>query len=304
MEYVRPPHEQPFNSFSINLTNRCDTICKYCFRKASLKGESLPIGDLKRALAFFNDVNPGPKAVQLTGGEIFTYQGLFDVLNCGIGMNYQFRLQSNGLIVSELSDKELQFLFKPEIAIKISLDGITQEAHEFYRGKGTFERVMSSISRLAGKSRLGIRSVFHEGNINQLEEILKFCQEKQITSFGYNRLVRRGFAERIAEKQISEEEIVERVLTFLGKTRDFRLLNGTPIQAYIINNKFPNRDTRQFYLNWDGFIYSNQDCSAEDLIGTVFSSDLGLQFDVTKLKGRKIEPSRKVWDIIVRKLNE
>lgn len=67
------------------------------------------------------------------------------------------------------------------INVQISLDGTDRESHEFVRGKGTWDSVISAI-RLLNKYCVDIQTnlVYHRGNINKLEEYFDFAINNNI----------------------------------------------------------------------------------------------------------------------------
>lgn len=92
------------------------------------------------------------------------------------------RIQSwlihNGTLVDEAFARMAK---KNNINVQISLDGTDRESHEFVRGKGTWDSVISAI-RLLNKYCVDIQTnlVYHRGNINKLEEYFDFAINNNI----------------------------------------------------------------------------------------------------------------------------
>ncbi len=161
---VKPlPVERFFSSLTINLTNRCNTYCKYCFRDSRKFGQDkIRIDDVKRVLDFFKEKQSDVRELylQLTGGEIFLCSAIFEIIELALLFGYTLRLQTNGLLFNKMTEKQLRILSSEKIIIKVSLDGWDSRTHELYRAKGSFSKVVSGIKiiRKEVNSMLGVET--------------------------------------------------------------------------------------------------------------------------------------------------
>jgi len=125
------------NSLCINLTNKCNTFCKYCFQDAvSVADHRFFAKDIKRVFDYFKSRNRNSnkkKHLQLTGGEPTIHPEFFEIMQLGLEYGYVIRLQTNGLSFATMTEPELSRFNSPNILIKISLDGWDSQTHEYLR---------------------------------------------------------------------------------------------------------------------------------------------------------------------------
>ncbi|HUT86348.1 MAG TPA: radical SAM protein, partial [Elusimicrobiales bacterium] len=93
--------ENWLNSLCINLTNRCNTYCKYCFQESIPdKNDYIVLKDIKKVLDFFEKKGAGKignKYLQLTGGEVTLHKDFFEIMELGLSYGYYMRIQTNAI---------------------------------------------------------------------------------------------------------------------------------------------------------------------------------------------------------------
>ena len=116
----------PYNYLAINLTQNCNTICKYCFQSALREtADKLDFITIKRVIDFLSSrSDESKKILHLTGGEPSLHKNFLDIIEYGLENGYIIRIQSNGVDYSQLDFKRMKSLFSnPSVSIKITLDG-------------------------------------------------------------------------------------------------------------------------------------------------------------------------------------
>src|SRR5581483_6092140 len=133
----------PFERISIEVTNRCQKACPFCYN------HSLPEGDTRwtadELVAFVHDCAAhGTKAASFGGGEPLQFDGLFDVLTRLAGVLFR-SITSNGLLLhGELLARLVEA--KPD-KVHLSI--------HFPEHEGEVRRVVRQVHGLAD---LGVRS--------------------------------------------------------------------------------------------------------------------------------------------------
>lgn len=280
-----------FNYLVVNLTSRCNTICKYCFQAAdSFKnGEDyITFKVFKKIIDYCNpkaDINDR-KIVHFTGGEPLVNKDFFLMLEYAIEAGYVIRIQTNGILLNECKEEQLRLLAHPMVTMKISLDGTTPEQHEFLRQPGTFEKVVSAIKIATRYNKMvGLKTCIHSKNINHFKELLDFCIDNGIAGFSYNVIRKEGYAERLdpsCYEGIDELEVVKRLVPLYNEKKYQFLLNGNQISMYYFAHHTGIACGAQFYIDYDGKIYSYQQCTPEQYIGDLQNDDWNIAFDAQK----------------------
>lgn len=297
-----------FNYLVINTTSRCNTICKYCFQSAESfrQGKDFLTFDIFKEIIDYclPRADQDRKIIHFTGGEPMLNRDFFQMLQYGIQKDYVVRIQTNGLILNDCGKPETDLIAKPNVTMKISLDGATADQHEFLRQPGTFEKVVSAIQKATSINRMvGIKTCVHTKNLDHFRELLDFCRENSVAGFSYNVIRKEGYAERLdpsCYEGIDELEIVKRLVPLYNLPEYQYLLNGNQISMYYFAKHSGIACGSQFYIDYDGRIYSYQQCAPEQYIGDLKLGAWETQFDAEKAQELEyiIPTSRAVVDYV------
>ncbi|MEF8733854.1 MAG: radical SAM protein [Candidatus Accumulibacter phosphatis] len=147
---LSPPRFAPWPSaVGIELTTRCQLQCRHCCNESGPEqSDELEFALIERTLAEMHSW--GVKQVRLSGGEPTLHSQLKQILEACARQAIAVTLNTHGV----LADSILATLLESSIArFLVSLDGL-EPAHEQIRGRGTFQRSVSTCRRLsvAGRS--------------------------------------------------------------------------------------------------------------------------------------------------------
>jgi MoaA/NifB/PqqE/SkfB family radical SAM enzyme len=240
----------------------------------------------------------GERYLQLTGGEIFLHPDIFEIIQLGLSFGYTLRLQTNGFLFNKMGDEKLRILSSKKVMIKISLDGWNQETHEFYRAKGSFNKVIAGIKIIRRHNQnIGIKTVVHTLNFPEIYRMLDMCLYLGARGFSYNILRPEGRGINI-KNPIKEINIVKKLVPYFNQRKYQGLLNGTNILKYYLNESNVTKISKGFYINFDGSIYPTQECIQEEKIGSIFGQDLSKEFNPNQFPNLKLViPSEVFWYI-------
>jgi len=129
------------------LTRSCNLNCLHC--RASATGDTPP-GELstKQGFTLLEDASrSGTKMIILTGGEPLLRDDVFDIAGFGTSLGLRMTMAVNGSLITP--DIALQMKESKIARVSISLDGVTENIHDSFRGmKGAFSMAMRGISIL------------------------------------------------------------------------------------------------------------------------------------------------------------
>ncbi len=150
----------------VDVTNACPLRCLHCCTEsgASLEDE-LSLVEVKALIDQIHGI--GVEKLVLSGGEPLMRTDLFEMLAYARKKSINVTLLTNGLLIDEPAARLLAEL---KIRVKISLDGVTSQTHDFLRGRGTFERTLRVLLLLlsAGVQRLCLHFTVHRKNCSEL----------------------------------------------------------------------------------------------------------------------------------------
>ncbi|MFH0775340.1 MAG: radical SAM protein [bacterium] len=185
-------------------TYRCNSKCSMCtiWRKGS-KYQELSTQQWKDILL---DVRKwlGRVWVGFQGGEVFLRNDMIEILRYASDIELATEAISNGLLIDRGLAKNIIDCGLTEL--RISLDGIRPETHNFIRNvEGGYEKVISAIEYLnelkeeKKQPRIVIQSIIMGYNIDEILNLVRFTQEKHLSGIYFQPL----------EQNIEEEEDVK-----------------------------------------------------------------------------------------------
>ncbi len=194
-------------SMDLAITAKCNLRCAYCSHFSS-EGE---VGDLptEEWVAFFGELSRcAVLDVCLQGGEPFFRQDLPEIIEGVVRNKMRYSVLSNGVLIGDelagflASTKRCNF-------VQVSIDGSCQDVHDSFRGRGSFQRVVTAIQALRRhRVSVTVRVTIHKKNFTDLENIARFLlTEVGIPEFSLNSAADLGLCRQHAEEvQLTAEE--------------------------------------------------------------------------------------------------
>jgi MoaA/NifB/PqqE/SkfB family radical SAM enzyme len=134
---------------TVELTNYCNLHCAYCVRDDDAlhhdPAVSLPVDTFERIVRAARDAM-AIEHIAFTGGEPTLHPRFGEVLATVAGLSLTCSFVSNGWHFDRVWPRLVEHR-QALTHVSFSLDGTTREAHDRWRGKGSFERVIRAFSR-------------------------------------------------------------------------------------------------------------------------------------------------------------
>lgn len=264
-----------FNYIAMNLTNRCNTYCRYCFQSAQVNDtDYLNIENVSEILKYVmtKASDDQKRILHLTGGEPTMNPDFFKILSFAVENGFTVRIQSNGLLWNSFEEKELELLNNNNVSIKISLDGWSEEIHGFLRAKNTYQKVVDNIKLLTKYCPVvGVKTCVHEKNIDELYRMLDVCKKLNVQGFSYSMLRQEGEALLHVPKEefdIPEIRVAEKLIPYYNDPKYQYLMNGNNLLLYYYTSG-NIRYQHHFYIDYDGKVYPHQSCIESECMGNV-----------------------------------
>lgn len=151
-----------------NITHKCNSNCKYCFR--DIKEKDLTLEENIKIL--HNLINSGVKKITWSGGEPTGYEGLLELLKIAKKNGIYNKLVTN---TSNLTTEDSYKIIEYFDEITFSVDAVDDDLNEeLGRGKGYFSHVKEVIETLKNKYPkcvLSVNTVVMKPNINIIDDI-------------------------------------------------------------------------------------------------------------------------------------
>ncbi len=163
------------------LTYRCNLNCNMCFQKRISEGEELKLADIQKIVTGLNSIS---KKINLTGGEIFVRDDIFEILHILEKRNVKVFIITNGTLLNQ-EKVELLLKFRNIIGIQFSIDGSKQIHDKIRRLSGAFDKTCEVIKLINNRMRVSIACVIMPENIENLTSVLKVARDLKIRNVGY-----------------------------------------------------------------------------------------------------------------------
>ena len=173
---------------TLELTNICNLHCSYCLRdeealyhtKANFFSPHL----LERILSQAKEAM-GITSVIFTGGEPTLHPDFEKILAVSKANDLGISFVTNGWHFEKLWPTVLAFRDSISL-IAFSLDGVTEDAHDAWRGAGSFVRLVRAFSRcFAAKIPFAIKVGIRRDTIANLEQIALFSARLGATALNF-----------------------------------------------------------------------------------------------------------------------
>jgi len=195
---VPPPGLPRFpRELNLCITGRCNLRCRYCFYADEMVARNdLPT---ERWLVLLEELGKlGVQRVSLTGGEVFTRQDLFDLIDGIVANRLRYSMLTNGTLISHDTLRAL-VIGKRRLRmdyIQVSIDGSRAEIHDQSRPPKSFDRAVSGL-RMLKEAGLPVtaRVTVNRTNLDDLPNIARLLLEEiGLESFSTNEVARIGSA--------------------------------------------------------------------------------------------------------------
>lgn len=223
---------------SVELANICNLHCSYCFRSDenlySSHAEFFPIELLRRVIAEARAATNITR-INFTGGEPTLHPAFAETLQAIGEAGLTVSFVTNGWHFDRIWPA-LQANRATVSHVAFSLDGVTRESHDRWRGKGSFDRLVRAFSRCyMAKLPFAIKIVIRRDLLDQLEQIAIFAARMGAASLHFVHVMPTsgdGSALTLDEQRIAEQEIA--ILA-----RIFRMEIGIDVGYYNIDEERP-----------------------------------------------------------------
>jgi MoaA/NifB/PqqE/SkfB family radical SAM enzyme len=174
----------------------CNLRCSYCVAKS---GPNVP----RRALGLANTKRLVDEAVELgfdhiffTGGEPFLLNDIYNALAYS-SARVKTTVLTNAMLLRGSRLEKLKAIANDNLIVQVSLDGGRPEDHDYYRGKGTWQKTVDGMKLLQEAGfRVRIGTTETPANSAHLDKLCEFHRSVGITDEDHfiRPLAKRGYS--------------------------------------------------------------------------------------------------------------
>jgi MoaA/NifB/PqqE/SkfB family radical SAM enzyme len=206
---------------SVELANICNLHCSYCFRAEenlyNSHAQFFPLELLRRVI---NEAceTANITRVGFTGGEPTLHPAFGEVLRAVADAGLTVSFVTNGWHFERVWPA-LQANRASISHVAFSLDGLTREDHDRWRGKGSFDRVVRAFSRChMSKLPFAIKVVVRRDLMDQLEPLAIFAARMGAAALNFGHVMPTSSAVADASSlTLEEQQIVQQEIAILAR---------------------------------------------------------------------------------------
>ncbi len=288
-----------------NLIRRCNLTCKHCY---SISADTNFKGELstEEVYGVLDDLKQyGVKVLILSGGEPLMRPDIFEISQRAKEMGFYVGLSTNGTLIDY--DNINQIAEVGYDYVGISIDGMRETHDRFRRKEGAFDEAMRGI-RLCMQHRIkvGLRFTLTQDNEDELPQLLKMLDEKNIEKFYLSHLNYAGRGNKNREDDAYHQS-TRRAMDLLfdaamrsvehGIKREFVTGNNDADGVYLLqwvkkNHPGHEEHIREKLIQWGGN-QSGVNISNIDNLGNVHPDTMWWHYDLGNLRER---PFSEIWE--------
>src|SRR5215207_3227816 len=226
---------------SVELANICNLHCSYCFRADenlySQHAEFFSVDLLRRVISEARTV-ANITQINFTGGEPTLHPQFAETLATIAEAGLTVSFVSNGWHFDRVWPA-IQANRTALSHVAFSLDGVTRETHDRWRGQGSFDRLVRAFSRCyMSKLPFGLKIVIRRDLLDQLEQIAIFAARMGAASLHFVHVMPTSNAVAgDSALSLDEQRAAEQEIAILA--RIFRMNIGIDVGYYNVDETRP-----------------------------------------------------------------
>lgn len=226
---------------SLELANICNLHCSYCLRSEealySSQAQFFPVELLNRVITQARDT-VGITRVNFTGGEPTLHPHFSNVLETVAAARLKSSFVTNGWHFERVWPA-ISANREAITQVAFSLDGITRESHDGWRGAGSFDRLVRAFSRcFIGGIPFSVKVAIRRDTLDQLEQIAIFAARMGAAALNFAHLMptSSSFQESMVPTQ-QERKLAEQEIAILS--RILKMSIGIDVGYYNVDERPP-----------------------------------------------------------------
>lgn len=222
----------------LHLTERCNLKCTHCYQSGS-NSDEMSLAEIRNVISEVADMLGEWSAAydvafsssfNITGGEPFLRQDIFNVLEELAKQGIDTYLLSNGILISR--DKA-EILTQLRVkGVQVSIEG-PEDIHDAIRGKGSLKRSLSGIQYLLDAGiEVTLNTTLSDINAPYFMDVIVLASSIGVQKVGFSRLVPSGSGRKLLNRMLTKEalEILYSKIFSLD-TGSLKIVTGDPIAS-------------------------------------------------------------------------
>lgn len=171
-------------SITLNCTDKCNMNCSYCEHHGGKN-----VLDIEKIISIYKDsISLQSNYIVIAGGEPLLHPDIYTIIKKATEYGLFSYLFTNGANLTR--DVLIELKKSGLAAIRLTLDSIKKEKQDKIKGCGAFEKITKAIqetNHIGIGVNINVPVSVH--NINEIDEIVKFCIDNKVRTLRISPLV-------------------------------------------------------------------------------------------------------------------
>lgn len=223
------------------ITNRCNYNCKHCNMDSGRAFEDeLSYTEACNLIDEFSLHNV--KNICFTGGEPFSREDFLDICEYAMKCGIYVCVTSNGSLITKKMIEEHLYKFQ---LIRISIDGVDAEEHDFLRNKiGAYEKAIESIKlMLKAGCNVGVVTCVSKHNFSQLDDMAQMISELGVRKWFLPLLSPSGRGKNISDMALDPLEVRDFIIRISDYKEKYGLQIGVDLPYAVMLHDTNKKDS-------------------------------------------------------------
>jgi radical SAM protein with 4Fe4S-binding SPASM domain len=235
------PIKNAFDFFiQLHITERCNLRCKHCYQTGKTVDE-MAFQEIAKTIKEISDtLNEWKEAYNIeyapsfnvTGGEPFLREDLFDIIAEIISRGFDVYLLTNGILIDR---KKARGFFNLGVkGVQVSMKG-PEAVHNAIRGNGSFAGSLKGVKNILDAGlKVTLNTTLSRVNASSFMDMIALSSELGVHSLGFSRLVPSGKGESMLKQMLSSREVRDLYSRIFSEdTGNLEIVTGDPVAAQI-----------------------------------------------------------------------
>lgn len=238
------PLTRPQDFFvQLHLTERCNLRCRHCYQSGT-RNQELSLAEIRNIAVEVSEMLdtwtdsydvPFSPSFNITGGEPFLREDIFEVLQEVGERGFELYLLSNGILIDK---KKAQRLADLRVrGVQVSIEG-PERIHEDIRGRGSFSSSLKGVRDLldAGLT-VTLNVTLSDINADYFMDMVKLSSSLGVQKLGFSRLVPSGRGSGLLTNMLKKEKLSELYHSIDSLNPEgLQIVTGDPVASQMSDN--------------------------------------------------------------------
>jgi len=289
-----------------NITRSCNLKCVHCYNDSGADRSCNDISTQDAKGVLDDLAGFGVPSVLFSGGEPLMRKDLFELIGYAGDKGLRTVISTNGTLI----DKEAANTIKERGVsyVGISLDGIGGVNDKFRGVEGAFERAVKGIDNCKEAGiRVGLRLTLTKRNVEDIDELFEFLENKGIERACFYHLVPSGRGGGMFSDDLTHAQSRDAIETIMARTRKLRdegkatdiltvdnHVDGVYVYLKLVEEKDSRAEEVYRLLTWNGggLNSSGVGIGCIDFNGKVHANQFWGHYDLGDIHER---PFSEIW---------